>query len=377
MSGEHAFLPPSSAAIWVKCAAAPTMWRRYPEPEDSIEAREGTAAHWAFEQLFAGQLIDVGLVAPNGVVLTEEMIEGAELYVDTVHAGLAGYAEDEPPALHIEKRVNMPNVHANNWGTPDTFAWSAESKCLYLWDYKFGHEYVDEFENWQLIDYAAGILDAIGVDGLADQQTRVIMTIVQPRCFHRAGPVRSLVVRASELRGPINILRMAAEAASGPNPNATVNPKCKHCSGRHACEAYQRTALQAADLSMRSVPLDLTPEATGLELTMLKRAQAALDGRISGLEESVSAMLRINGARIPGWAIEQTEGRTAWSVPAQEVALLGDMYQIQLRKDAVLPPKQAEKAGIPAEVIDVYSFNPPGAAKLVPESTTTLRKIFQ
>jgi hypothetical protein len=110
---------------------------------------------------------------------------------------------------------------------------------------------------------------------------------------------------------------------------------------------------------------------------MLKRAQAALDGRISGLEESVSAMLRINGARIPGWAIEQTEGRTAWSVPAQEVALLGDMYQIQLRKDAVLPPKQAEKAGIPAEVIDVYSFNPPGAAKLVPESTTTLRKIFQ
>ena len=84
MSGNHAFLPPSGAAIWVKCAAAPSMWQRYPEPEDSLEAMEGTAAHWAFEELFAGRAIDIGLVAPNGIVLTDEMCDGAQLFYDTV-----------------------------------------------------------------------------------------------------------------------------------------------------------------------------------------------------------------------------------------------------------------------------------------------------
>ena len=49
---------------------------------------------------------------------------------------------------------------------------------------------------------------------------------------------------------------------------------------------------------------------------------------------------------------------------------------VALRKDAVVTPKQAEKAGIPAEIIKEYSFNPPGAQKLVPETSTQLRKIF-
>ena len=246
---------------------------------------------------------------------------------------------------------------------------------MHIIDYKFGHEYVDEFENWQLINYAAGLFDLYQIDGKADEWTTVTMTIVQPRCYHRDGPVRRLTVRASELRGHINQLRMAAEAAHEANPVATVNPKCKHCSGRHACEPYQRSALQAADLSMRSVPLDLTPVAMGLELAMLKRAQAAMDGRISGLEASIDAQIR-QGQRVPGWCLEPTEGRTAWSVPAQEVAILGDMYGVALRKDAVITPKQAEKAGIPAEIVKEYSFNPPGAQKLVPETSTQLRKIF-
>jgi hypothetical protein len=127
---------------------------------------------------------------------------------------------------------------------------------------------------------------------------------------------------------------------------------------------------------MRSVPLDLTPAATGLELAMLKRAQAALDGRISGLESSIEAQLR-QGQRVPGWCFEPTEGRTVWNKSAKEVGALGDMYGLALRKEAVITPKQAEKAGIPADMVATYSFTPPGAQKLVPETSTQLRKIFQ
>jgi len=168
----------------------------------------------------------------------------------------------------------------------------------------------------------------------------------------------------------------AAEAAHEPNPIATVNPKCKHCSGRHACETYQRTALEAADLSMRSVPLDLTPQALGLELSMLKRAQAALDGRISGLEQSVEAAVK-QGQRVPGWSIEYTNGRQAWMVPTDEVVALGEMMQVDLSKKAVVTPKQAVKAGLDPALVDAYSFFPPGSPKLVPDNLSILRKVFQ
>jgi hypothetical protein len=278
--------------------------------------------------------------------------------------------------LHVETPVAIPRVHGNCWGTPDAWFFRSVDQRLFVFDYKHGHSYVDEFENWQLMAYTAGILEALGIDAHAEQSVVVELVIVQPRCYHRDGPVRRLTVRASELRAQINILRAAAEAAHEPNPVATVNPKCKHCSGRHACETYQRTALEAADLSMRSVPLDLTPQALGLELSMLKRAQAALDGRISGLEQSVEAAVK-QGQRVPGWSIEYTNGRQAWMVPTDEVVALGEMMQVDLSKKAVVTPKQAVKAGLDPALVDAYSFFPPGSPKLVPDNLSILRKVFQ
>lgn len=373
MSGNHAFLPPSGAAIWVKCAAAPSMWQRYPEPEDSLEAMEGTAAHWAFEELFAGRVIDIGLVAPNGIVLTDEMCDGAQLFYDTVMADMTGFSNAERP--RIEQRIAIPSVHSNNWGTPDANAYSSEKRVLHCWDYKFGHDYVEEYENWQLIDYVSGLLDWRGIDGAEDQHTTVVMTVVQPRCYGHE-PVRRLTVRASELRGHINKLRMAAEAAHEPNPVATVNLKCKHCSGRHACQPYQRSALEAADLSMRSAPLDLTPEQTGKELAMLQRARAALEGRISGLEESAFAMIQ-QGHRVPPYHVEYGQGRTAWAKPADEVRILASMFGVKVDKEALITPKQAQDAGLPADVLKEYAYTPSGKPKLVRDAPNELLKSFK
>lgn len=374
MSGQHAFLPPSGADIWVKCAAAPSMWVRYPEVE-SEEAREGTAAHWSFEQLLSGQPVCVGLVAPNGVVLTDEMVEGAEMYVADIEDTLANIPEDVRPVLHVEERVMIPNIHVNNWGTPDTWAYFPEAKFLYIWDYKFGHDYVDVFENMQLVDYTNGILDQLGIDGSTDEYLTVFMTIIQPRCYHRDGPVRRLAVRASELRGTFNILRAAAEAACRPNPAATVNPKCKHCSGRHACESLQREAYRAAALSRVSIPLDLPPAAAGLELTMLRQALAALKARVSGLEESVFSSLQL-GERVPGWFVEYPAGRQVFNRPVPEVLALGDLMGIPLKKEATVTPKQAIKLGIPEEVINSISETPRGSPKLVTDNLTVMRKVF-
>lgn len=277
--------------------------------------------------------------------------------------------------LHIERRGPVNPVHANCWGTPDAWHYDPASKTLRLWDFKNGHDFVEEYDNWQLISYASGILDELGIDGSDDQRTTVIMTIVQPRCYGH-DPVRRLTVRASELRGHINKLRMAAEAAHEPNPVAAVNLKCKHCSGRHACQPYQRSALEAADLSMRSAPLDLTPEQTGKELAVLQRARAALEGRISGLEESAFAMIQ-QGHRVPPYHVEYGQGRTTWAKPADELRILASMFGVKVDKEALITPKQAQEAGLPAEVLKEYAYTPSGKPKLVQDAPNELLKSFK
>jgi hypothetical protein len=81
---EHALLAPSSAARWIACAGSVMMEVLYPETVEHAAAAEGTASHWAASEMLAGRVVAEGQVAPNGVVLSDEMIECAEVYVDNV-----------------------------------------------------------------------------------------------------------------------------------------------------------------------------------------------------------------------------------------------------------------------------------------------------
>lgn len=373
---QHAYLPPSGAATWVRCAAAPGMWAMYPERgADKGAAEEGTAAHWVFAEMFLGRTVVLDQVAPNGVVVTEEMTEGAGQFVEIVQTATPAGVK-----IHVEQRVEIPAVHAANWGTPDVWFYDPVRRVIHVFDYKFGHGFVDVFENWQLIDYAAGIIDAVGLDGLAEQHTRVFMTIVQPRCYHRDGPVRTWSVMASDLRPHVNKLRSAAERVMSRNPAATPNDGCKFCSGRHACEALQRTAYEAAELSLASLPDEMTPAARALELRTLRRALARLEARVSGLDDSVHDDLA-RGEPVPFFGLEQSVGRLAWTVPAAQVEILGRMLSVDLTKPGVLTPSQAKeklrKSGFDPAILASYADNPRGAMKLVPVDSKTARKVFQ
>lgn len=372
---EHAFLPPSGASTWVKCHAAPLMWREFPSVE-TVESREGTAAHWAWAELFEGREIDVGLVAPNGVVLTDEMCRGARMYVAVVQDVVFKAAEKVVVNPVHEKTMPIPRVHSGNWGTPDTWIDARHwNNTIYLFDYKFGHKYVEVFENWQLIDYAAGIMDELGIDGAQDQHTFFEFVIVQPRNYHRDGPIRKMRLRASELRGPINILRMAADQATGPDPSYTVNEECRYCSARHACQPYQREAHNAAKLSQQSTPLELPPDAAGRELTMLTAAAAALNGRIDGLRDQVEQALN-SGQSVPGWTINHPPGRLGWSVPVAQVKAMGQMFGIPLIEEKPITPTQAIDKGIPEALIGTVAKRASGKATLEPEDLTQARKAF-
>jgi len=87
---QHAFLPPSGAAAWQHCALWPTMNQRYPQ-DDTPQTLEGDAAHWvSSEFLYGRRAIVEGSKAPNGEIVTGEMLDGAELYADTVFEHMKG-----------------------------------------------------------------------------------------------------------------------------------------------------------------------------------------------------------------------------------------------------------------------------------------------
>lgn len=378
---EHAFLAPSSAARWVQCALSASLEAAYPETEASPASLEGTAAHWAVQMLLQGTPVAIDTQAPNGVAVTLEMLQAAELVRDDI---LQTLGADWAKYLAIERRVQIPRVHPQNWGTPDYRAWSRLNNgrlCLHVWDFKYGHEIVEAFENWQMIDYTAGILGEAGINGQQDQETVVEMVVIQPRAYHRDGPVRRWRAVASDLRAHINRLAMAAEDATSVKPTASPHTDaCKNCKGRHACEALQRAAYFAADYGKHYTPLELTPHALGLELRTLTRAKALLEARVSGLEAQAASKIK-SGTLVPFWSLESSPGRLAWSKPVGEVMALGQMLGLDLAAEPdVITPTQAKAkaktAKIAPEIFDAYATRPAGSAKLTIDDGSKARRIF-
>lgn len=364
---SHALYAPSSAARTVACLGSVRLCAMYPQ-EDTIEAMDGTATHWAAAEILSGRDVCLGQVAPNGVVLTDEMIEVAELYSTHIIARGNGQVGN------VELPVINDFFHVHNWGTPDHDFFDPLTMTLYVDDLKNGHGYVSHIRNWQMINYVGLILKRMGVDGIADQKIRVVMTIFQPRNYHRLGPIRSEVRMAVDMRADFNILRMAFERADDPNAPCIASDECEHCPGRHACEAATAAGWNAAEHAYSSVPLNMSPEAMSLELRILRKAGKRLTARISGLEEQIRSTIK-RGAIVPGFKFEHGVGRTVWK-DIQEAGALGDMLGVNLRKAALITPLQAIKAGVPKEMVDEYSHAPRSAAELVEIDADEVSRIF-
>lgn len=350
------------------------MNQKYPT-HDTPEAMEGTAAHWGFEEILRGQDIAEGLIAPNGIALTDEMVEAAYLFVEDIDNALRA-AHLDRSHLQVERRTIIPAVSEHNWGTPDVWFWDHAMRRLHLFDYKYGHRHIEVFENWQLVDYSLGVLDSLFPDGYDDQTITIEFKICQPRSYHREGPVRAWKTRASDLREQTNKLAAAALRALT-NPQQIPNDECEFCPGRHACEALQASAYRAADKAYAVTPLELSPAAAGLELLMLRRAMMRLKARVSGLEEQAEQTIR-GGVLVPHWRLAQTSGgrETFKSEAVEAVKAIGLCYGKDLSKTVLLTPKQAVDKGVPREVLAAFINPASSGVKLAEDDGSAARKAF-
>ena len=333
-------LRPSAAHRWLKCPGYAALADDV-EDQSSEEAEEGARAHEAALNIINDY---------EPMYDDDEMEDAVKLYVSQL-----------PERVQVEHTIRIDSISEGMTGTID--AWSDSDGVLRIWDFKYGHRYVEVEENPQLACYAAGLIDYLKIDGLAEQDTRFEFIIVQPRAYGH-DPIRTWGGKLSDLRGLFNRLRASASEALSAVPFTSAGPHCANCEAAHKCATLQFAALA---FSEKQANRGLTEVQAGRELTVLSLARELIDARMEGLSAQVDQAIR-NGFNIPGWQLKEGRSSQKWKIPASKVIEFGLMFGVDLSKVGVVTPKQAIKAGIPESVVNDPDVSEVigGALKLVP-----------
>jgi hypothetical protein len=238
---KHSKLGASASDRWINCPGSIRQSEGIPSVESSY-ALEGTVAHEVCELLLNGKPLPASI---KGVEVTDEMVEHCNVYVELVRhraqsevPGVAGEAE-----VDIEQRFHLEALHPDFFGTADCVIYKPAEKRLIVIDFKYGRGIpVEAKGNPQLRYYALGAALKKHNRGVSVVET----VIVQPRCPHPDGPIRSDEISAMELLDWSADLVNAAKATA--EPDAPLNPGdwCKFCPAAATCPALRDKVLQTA-----------------------------------------------------------------------------------------------------------------------------------
>lgn len=405
----HAPIAPSGLTLTVACPASVGLQASVIPLPPAEEELEGTAAHWIAQQYAAGYARNwpVGAKFKSGGRDWEvdiDMVTGATMYA----AACGGPHTD----LRLEDAVRVSRIHpVHCWGTPDAWRFFPDAraatapgtafdgmpldrfmagaiKLVRVVDYKFGHRYVEVFGCLQLVGYAAGVMERLGLDD-NDDNLWLELILVQPRCYHRDGPVRRWVIPAHALRAYINEARSKAAEALGEGPQlkddkprAMTNEHCIDCKARHVCKTLQHAGYALIEFSGSAELVEMPPEAMGQELALIDDAIERLKARRTGLAARSEAYIRA-GTPVAFYHLEPGESRMVYKddVDVDEFVGFGDLVGVDVRKkqtkkDMLVTPTQAIQLGIDAGAMKSYAHRPPAALKLTRDSSITARKVF-
>lgn len=391
-AAEHAPLAPSFSPVWGVCSAAILAAAQAPDI-DTEEKRAGVAAHWVLAEVLLnfqgkreGPLVCsayVGKTAHNGVVIDDLMAEGAQIFVDDVLEVAQKHRALQ--AMLIEHRVAMPDVHSQNWGTLDCaiVLWKdGQVIAIFLWDYKHGHRENRAKDNLQLIEYAEGLRNELGINGSQDQQITVIFRIVQPFCYHASGAVDEWTCTLSDLRAYTNTLQTKAWEAFN-NPQMSTGKHCRDCPGVRPCSARRRADYNMIDLVNEPYEMDdMSGADLAIERQILSDGLAAAKARLEAIEDNLAHRIGKGESGI-GLTLEATYGRLAWTIPPEQASALATQFGFSISTTAVKTPTQAKQAApkgmksVFEQAIKAVTKRPPGKLKLINADDSRTARAFK
>lgn len=355
----HARLAPSAASRWFECPGSVRLSDGI-ENKSSLYADEGSAAHELAAyclrndmepDLFDGEFVDINAKTDKArftkeggdgrFIVDADMIAGVGLYLDHVRKLARPNVE-----IAVEQLVDLSylGIPGLDGGTADFLAYDPATKSMSVVDLKYGRGVpVDPDKNKQALCYALGAIQRYSNRGLS----KVILTIVQPRCPHPAGPVRTWSADVVDLLDFEDELRERAIATTEADAPLAAGPWCRFCPVGATCTVRRDHGLKLAQAEFDAVGNMTLPVVS----TMSPGELGETLGRVTEIEDwcrrvKEHAHLEAVHGRMPeGWKLVQKRATRKWmdeSDAADALAALGvDTDKIWTQK--IVTPAQADK----------------------------------
>lgn len=337
---DHAKLSPSAADRWMTCPGSVPLSAGI-ENKSSAFADEGTRAHKAAEELL--------LIGAPQDPISVEMMEHVLVYVEHVE----DLGDEDPDAeIEIEKRVA---INDQVWGTADALIWHPSTKTLYCRDLKYGAGVAVEVHgNLQLKIYALAALLTSGY-----KADTVDVGIVQPRCPHSDGPIRSVRFDAVDLIDFHADVLAAAErvrqAVEHKQVHGTLLGKhfeasekgCRWCLAAAKCPKIRNKAQELAKHVFAPAPAD-DRRAAPSPFDVKQLAETLdwlpiLEGWIKNVRETAYGEAE-KGHPVPGYKLVEKRATRKWKDEASAVLWLQQLGVQPFEAPSLISPAVAEKA---------------------------------
>ena len=354
----HSLIGASGAHRWMVCPGSVELARKAPPKKDSVYALEGRVAHKVAElalernqplELFLGQLIEE-------VEVTEEMLEAVAVYLDTI-TRLA--AEDKFIRLS-EIKLDLSSIYPGLYGTVDFALVSSNMKRLIVIDYKHGKGVPVEVEgNKQILYYILGVIEHCYKKKMIDDPAlfgwgagfqEITAVVVQPRCRHKDGPVRTWSVDPNELDAFADELKAAAILTEQRNAPLQAGDHCKFCPAMAICPAFSKQIEDIAGQDFAVLAVEPKPELPRpLDLSKAQLVKVLkLHDLISTWLDSVHEYahgLAESGESIPGFKLVKKKANRKWIGNEEKVAAELGVFlsDEQIWEKKLISPAAAEK----------------------------------
>lgn len=320
----------------MQCIGSRLMPPVVPDNGTKEQRDEGNAAHWLAEQMFNGGAGVAGMVAPNGYVITDEMIEHVSQYVGALDCGEME-AETSWSGDGFEVRGRADHLVFRD------AAYEIEEPIhqLTVDDFKYGWRLVEARENWTLLSHAIGWC----IRNNAAPE-RIVLRIHQPRPHHADGPLREWSCNYEELMGYYHriVVRL-----SNANDELQTGPACAKCHARFDCRTLDAAIYNAIDATGVAFDDSLPKHVITEEYALFERAEQMLKIGREAREELISHRIR-HGEVFEGYSLERRYGQRRWKTGLTGKAL-SLASGVDLVKDAVVTPAEAIRRGVPEVVV--------------------------
>ena len=357
---QHARLSASKSSTWLVCSGSLNYDDADYTDKRSSAGEDGTAIHMLSEDsmilsvdpsVFLGQKFNNIEIDDEHINIANDYIEYCDDLLDSVKLSSDNFR------YGFEHRVAYTNWAKDGFGTMDMFIIDHENKTVHVIDLKSGRINVSAIENTQLMLYALGLTQELGIVGYNYR-----LHIIQPRTYNFDWWDCSY----KDLMAFGEYVKERSALTLLPNPPRTASDKaCKFCPNAPTCGTLR--------VYMDNIMINIFDEVTPMEtlpltdLAKIIKNKSLILEYIKKSEEYLIAKAQ-SGTDLKdvGFKLVQTNTRIKFNDTAESMlkSRLGD----KAYKPQVLIGVTAARKLLDKEIIAKITFKPEGSITLAPLS---------